>query len=299
MSEERRRNDKQPDPEFVSRLEWQLRSEFRREHAFEIRSRRRVWLRAAATVVLSLALGFATATAAQQIDDRNAGRYLRMEAEGQLELAELRVRWAAEMIDELAGQLEPEDLRRMQWDLQQVRWDRDQLALQLEEINAVGAKVRRELTAPTVGGRDFVSAHLQHELRRTELFATMLRDEVGRQQDADTVASLRAEMEQLASQRKRVGKELELRAAFLAGSISAEQILSRQRVERATARLAAARSRIDRILRWQQDLQQRHLRGEADRRDLLAADYELAAARLDSRLARFEMRAAGTPTRPQ
>jgi hypothetical protein len=296
MSNERSQQDHRPDPEFVDRLEWQLRSQLRREREFEARTRRRGWIRAAATVVLSLAFGYATAIAAQQLGDRGEARYLRIAAEGQLELAEMRVRWIAETLQELAGRSDPDDYRTLQFELQQASWDRDDMQRQLEEINAAGGEIRQELTAPLVGGRDFVSERLEGEQQRAGLRIAMMQDARDRNTEPDNDAMFRAELRQLVEEQSRIGAELDLRADFLTGRISGDEIVRQQRRELARERLAAAQSRVDEITRWQS----RVARGSSDgdegsprAREMRAVEYELAAARLDLRLARFELRMAG------
>ncbi len=58
-----------PDPDFVSRLEWQLGSEYRRQQRFDengaSKSPRFSWLRTAALILVSLSLGVAGVNATQ------------------------------------------------------------------------------------------------------------------------------------------------------------------------------------------------------------------------------------------
>jgi hypothetical protein len=291
MSEQEGRHSTEPDPEFVDRLEWQLRGEMRRAREFAARSRRRGWIRAAALVVLSVAIGFATATFAQQIEDREQARYLMMELEGRLDLANLRV----QMLQEFAldqGTTDPDERRQLELQAQLAQWEMRRLALDYEEARATGAPPRDELTAPLVRGRDFVTERLEIELARTgdehdRIGAVALRD---RGDDGPGAAELRYRLGEIEEERRRLDHQIELRRQFLRGEVTAGQILRRTEGVEAENRLRAAQTRVRVLDDHRAYVEERVARGEEDARALRAVEYQRREALLELRLARFEAR---------
>jgi hypothetical protein len=284
-------HDDRPDPQFVERLEWQLRSEVRRQDRFAPPARSRRALRSASTVLLSLLVGFATATAAQQIGDRRNAGYLRLQAEGAVELAEIRVRFVQEMLEaaEARADTDAHDPRYMRWELRQAQWDLERARLQVEEIDATHESPRDDLVAPLVAGRDFVRERLELERAMLEARAEMVRGEATPRGAVDSRAGMEHEVARVEAQIARIDADLDLRARFLGGAASGEQILRTQRAEQAQARLSLAESRIEEGAARLAGVRQRQARGQADTVDVRAAEFELAAARLDARLARLDV----------
>lgn len=288
--------DGRPDPKFVEQLEWQLRSEVRRHERFRPVRRSRGTRRLVVTVLLSLLVGFATATAAQRIGDRHDARYLRQQAEGAVELAEMRLHFVQEILDEAAarGDADADDPQYLAWDRRRAQTDVERARLQLEEIEATNESPRDDLVAPLVAGRDFVLERLELERRMLEDRARMLHvGSEGSEDDPDTRRTVEHEVALVEAQLARVASDIDLRARFLGGAVSGEEVLRSQRADQARARLTIAETRIGQLEPQLEKVRRRHDRGEAGTKELRAAEYQLAVARVEARLARLDMQAGG------
>jgi outer membrane protein TolC len=136
------------------------------------------------------------------------------------------------------------------------------LQLQLEEIRITGLEPRNELSAPRVGGRDFVSERLRVDMSITE---AVLVAEHERQRDADKrfqvgmadgvdVASAQTRVVEVEAAIDTFRRKLDIRQKFLAGSVDAIETELRvleaeaeQRTKSLAPRLALARKDVERV----------------------------------------------------
>src|SRR5512135_1872816 len=168
---------REPDVQFVERLEWQLASELRRSGRLKKDTPRIAVPRpvfAVAVLAGSLLAGVAAVKAAELVHDSWRKKIEVARAETEVRLREARLetqrKQAALVHERYAVGLvaEGDDLEAMTaqekagLDLERARLDRD-------EVKRSGAPPRDELYAPLVGGPDFVGERLRLDRRETEM----------------------------------------------------------------------------------------------------------------------------------
>src|SRR5688500_7131150 len=148
----------EPDPAFLDHLEWQLRTELRREARFAPREVAPAWrrLKTAALIAASLALGGATVVAAERVQQSREAEILAAQAQVRIDLQRSRSELAAKRLADasmrvgagIATQAELERAEQVQTsELARLR----RLALDLAEVELSGREPRDELDAPLVG----------------------------------------------------------------------------------------------------------------------------------------------------
>jgi len=210
----------QPDPEFLAHLEWQVRTEARRESRFAKPAPAIGWrrLRAAAVLVLALGLGAGGVFAAQ-------------------ELADARLRMATQERDELrasfeAGAIGAGECAQAERERQQLEHARARLLNEAAEVAQTGREPSDRISAPLVGGRDFVRERL--ELAASDARARMQgaeerkalaeeRHAAGVTTDTD-LSEAGQRCKQALGLQKLLERRLALRAAFLDGRSSALEV---------------------------------------------------------------------------
>ena len=190
-----------------------------------------------------------------------------LSAEVHLELAQAEEQDAHDRLSEVqrlhqASAASDESLARAGAELSEARADRGRRALDLLETQETGEPPRRELAAPRVGDRDFVTERLRIELdlatarsvQREQAHARLeALWKAGTVSDDDRERS--ATDVKVAQARKRVvAQRLELRRAFVAGELQRNRIdvlAMLVEVQAATqigeTRLAAARKKLKRV----------------------------------------------------
>lgn len=283
---------------FLSRLEWQLRSEFRRQEAFYSNGDRLRRFRRLLIPIAALAVGFAAATATQRYSDSGREELLLAQARATIELTEARWQLAREYQDEWFEK-NPDDpevelgLAHSQMELNQIERDLRRAQFDLREIEESGVAPRNKLTDPVINGTDYVSMRLRlgldSSLERLSLieqdFARFLREPPI---DAEEIQVKDFEMEvaRVRSTANRVRERLRLREAFLNGQLSAQEVAIQSELADASERLHNAQSR-------RQTLQdQLHLfqteAGELTHLQFKEARFELTQAEVEERLAVLE-----------
>ncbi|MFC1627621.1 hypothetical protein ACFL3H_00735 [Gemmatimonadota bacterium] len=243
----------EPTSEFIARLEWQVRSTLSRRDRFSMPTRRPVQqvMKMAALLLLSIFLGAAGVATADQVQESRARELLLQRIDFEMQLAGaqlqlLRTR-VSEIRDQVEGGLAHEAvLRTATFEMRGAELHYTRLQLDREEISLSGREPQQNVSAPRIGGRDFVSERLELEIARTsdecelveagltrtrELIEQgMLNRSESLEQEA-ALSSLKLHLRYLTSLH-------DLRAQFLEGKIS------RDKVEQ-EALLAEAESRLD------------------------------------------------------
>jgi hypothetical protein len=227
-------NKHEPDPRFVDSLEWQLGRELRRMKTDTARRPALRRLKLTGLVLVSVALGAAAMAASQQIQDSWRRELLESRLEVQLRMARQRLdmqRNAVGPIRERVEQGLQTDRELAQLDLQITEAEAEAriLELKLDEVRRSGREPLDELSAPLVGGRDFVSerievrmdvvgSHLDLVRRAAERTRQRVEQGIIHEREARAfnlqVMEVELELDDLAGQ-------LEVRRAFLDSEISA------------------------------------------------------------------------------
>lgn len=299
--------DHTPDPEFVSRLEEQLQSEYRRRQRFDEEDRsprhRYAWLRTAALVVVSLFVGAAGVKAAQHFENSWRKELLLARAEASAELAQARLQMSREMLDEVvkrvdAGLAEQQEQGYAELQVKQAEADLERMEIDRDEIRISGSSPRQELSAPLLKGRDFVSRRLQIEmdllLERKGLVLQELEKVTKRHEagvaDEIGVAYAEQELKTIEQEADRIRQSLLLRRAFLNGELTARQTELQEMLLQAQTRSRIAQSRLDAHRLEMEHATRAYEAGTASKLDLRQFEFQYKAAETEARLAEMEVR---------
>jgi len=262
-----------PTGDFREHLEWEVVSAFRRQQRSNASRHTRSlhWLRAAAVVIVSAALGASATLASAQIRTDARRDSLLNAARADATLAATRVQIArAELADVTrkvsAGVVDASEQASAQTELRWMEAMAARVQYNIEEITAGGQAPRDDLTAPLVKGRDFVKDRLQLDLavaqqqltkRESALSESERRVRAGVESDLmrldaeGSVMRARANLAVLA-------ERLNLRQEFLQRGTSADALARKldefqlqQDVMVGQSELSAARARLDLVERQQ------------------------------------------------
>jgi len=225
----------EPDPNFVTNLEWQLGSELRRQQRAGVPQRKSIRLLKIAGLMLgSVALGAAAMQASQQLGEAWRKELLETRLEVQLELAQQRTQMQIETLGMSRERVEQglqddRELEYLEFQMAQAVTDARIIELELEEIRQSGREPLGKLSSPLVNGRDFVSERIQARLQ----LARRHLDLVQRQQqhvqdmaDAGTASDNDVRGQQLATleaerQLRMLEDQLQVRRSYLDSKITA------------------------------------------------------------------------------
>ena len=241
-----------PTPEFRDHLEEEVVRAFRHESRFAQNHRRRSlqWMRAAAVVLVSVAIGATAGLAPAQMRDSARRDSLLESAKAELQLAALRLQLARDNLADVkrkvdVGVLGPSSLMNAEMELRamEARTRREQL--DIEEIGATAQPPRNDLNAPLIDGRDFVKDRLQLEALAAQQRLTAAE---AAQVDAERRAKVGAgtelsrldagnEVERARATLGLLAKRLELRQEFVDKGTPVEQL--QRQLELAEARFEA------------------------------------------------------------
>lgn len=292
-------HEHEPAPDFVERLEWQIRREVRRQDRFEPQRPplwRRRWLRTAALVVLSVLAGYAGATAAQDAAERRERELLELQSRNRLDMAELQLRFADDQLGQLrrlarsgdAGA--QEQLRNAQLQRRSVEQEAEVAHLDLEELRATGRPPRHDLVAPLVGGRDLVRARLELRLdamqvQHVDLLPWVADAKVGvatGTPDSFEVAYRQFQLERMEREMAFLRRSLELRDRFLRGELDEAATLARRELLEARMQVEGIEDELE-LARLRLEAIDRADDGEGDpgeQATRIQAEYQVEIAQL-------------------
>lgn len=297
-----------PNPEFVNHLEWELKSIIRRQEstngtpyaARRIRPRSMTML---ALAIVSMFIGGAgTYAATRSIDGRAAALYI-ARAEAMLEIAQTQLQHFTSELSRVQGLAEQglitqRELRQVEAQYVDAEAETETRRLDLDETTLSGKAPNDALSAPLVGGRDFVTQRMNARRRPMQLRLDVLNDEAQRiQKLADTgVATERelktAQMPMLAAtgELAELEQRVELRASFLTGELSAKEVeLEGMRRTAETARQAAAHH-VELLAEQHKRMADLSERGMVSNAELQKAEAALLTASKQVELADLELR---------
>jgi hypothetical protein len=279
-----------PSPEFRERLEWELVHAFRREQRLDDNRRRTLRrMRAAAVIVVCIAIGATAGFAPAQIRDGARRDSLLQSARGDLDLAMLRLQLARENLADIQRKVDAgvlgesslagavSELRTMEAKIMRARYD-------TEEIAATSQSPRDDLNSPLVNDRDFVKDRLQLDLLAAQQRLTAA--EQGR------ATALRKILSGVTMSSTRLDAEGELvRARALMEELATKLKLREEFVQKGTA-VQELQRRLDALqLRIEAEASQRLLLLERERLALLEKQFSVGAVdELEVMKARLEVR---------
>ena len=293
MGEEHR-----PDPQFLSRLEWQLSTELRRQERFSQRNGGQSWTRripwkGIGLVGLSILVGWAGAIAAGHLQGDSWRKDLWMARSTiALELAQIRLEFTQEGVEE-----EKEStlenyfiaLGELLGDKHKVRMAK----LDLEEVQASGDRPQSELVAPLVYGRDFVSERIQCEMQRIQeeidrdhRYVEAVERERG---EVDPFSHLDEALQQRNEEIDKNRRLLTLRSAFLEGKMSPSEVEARSQLREAEERRNNLESQLQLATRQLIQVREALEEGRGSEINLKIAEFELKTIAAKARLAQSEV----------
>lgn len=249
----------EPDRQFADNLEWQIGGEIRRRNR-AVANVRPLWTlaRTAALVVVSMGLGAAAMGASAHIEQSSRTEALTASLQVRLDVARQRLEVAGSEIERVEerirlGTAMPIERQSARLFVAESEAEVRRLELQLDEVNRSGREPRDDLSAPRVGGRDFVSERLvlaadaarqRLEAIGAEIRAQQLRVDVGtmRSFELDGARLTLAEAEDHLAV---LQGSLRVREQFLAGELSAAEAERRGLIVEAQARATTARRRVE------------------------------------------------------
>ena len=226
----------QPDPEFVSNLEWQVRTALRREHRFAepVESRSGGRMKIATLVLVSALFGAGGVVVKDEVQEARRTEILLAEVEGEQRLAEMemeivRIQLADVQERHENGLVSEEALLNALAQLRRVELHLDRLGLNEQEIRATGREPRDDLAAPLVRGEDLVTERLQLDvsaaleelgLAQAQLARMQELQESGMAAEEDVLHALTG-VEQIQAHVDAIQRKIELREEVLEGRMSA------------------------------------------------------------------------------
>lgn len=295
----------EPDTQFMDRLEWQLKSEFRRREHLKPAPGRIAVPRSVAVLGLAagiLLLGMAATKAADLIKDswRKKIEVARLETDVKIKRAFLELKKG--IVDEAEkqfslGLVSDDTVLTAKLGAERSASDLEKSVLEFEEVKASGEAPRNELYAPLVGGRDFVGERLEvaKKVAHFDLDWRRARERTLRQQVSTGVrpkSALDAFQASLTVQEaaiEDIEKRLDLRRRLLAGEITAEELEIQARMSAAEKDLKEARSAMELMQTRLEDLRAKEAAGMITRDEVEVAQVSLDVAQAKADLALQEI----------
>lgn len=228
----------QPAPEYLSHLEWQIRTSLRRKDRFALPMNRSDGARArmAFLVILAGFLGAGAVIATDEVQESRAQEVLLVRVQGQMRIAALQLEMARTNLDDMRrrydqGLLGREQLMGAELPVRDAEAHLATLRLDEEEIRSSGGAPQNEISAPPVQGRDFVTERLLLQLASAQERLANVEERLDWMQDAvDAGVLAPAEVDQfrpplveMESEISRMHQRIALRQRFLSGEVSARE----------------------------------------------------------------------------
>jgi hypothetical protein len=278
----------QPDPEFVTHLEWQVRTALRREKRFAqpVESRSGGRMKIVTLTLVSALLGAGGVVVKDEVQEARQQELLLAEVQGNQRLAELEMELVMNQYEEAedhyqAGLVPRDAILSARLALLRAETRLQRLQLNEEEIRATGRAPRDEISAPLVRGQDLVTERLELErsVAMEELNVAQAQlDRIQERYESGVVGNTELmdgmiPVRQAESRVREMERWMELRGQVLEGLISGEA------AER-EAELSQVRGELDVLEQaWEKAAQQ--LRAMEERVGQgLAGESELLSARL-------------------
>ena len=254
----------QPDPEFISHLEWQVRTSLTRGNRFSLPAPRNGKGRARMIllVVLSGFLGAGAVMAKGEVQESRAQGVLLIRVQGQQRIAALQLEVALAILNDIReqygeGLISRGQLIGAELPVREAEAHLMRLRLDEEEIRKSGKPPQNDISAPRVGGRDYVTERLvvqmataQERLSSVEERLAWMEEEVESgvvgPEFAEQFRTPIAEMEaEIAGMQERVA----LRQRYVAGDLTAGEAETALEITDAESQLQRHRLAHERLSR--------------------------------------------------
>jgi hypothetical protein len=295
----------EPDSQFLERLEWQLSSEFRRTNRLKSSVGRIAVPRRVVTVSLMVGVlmtGVAVMKAADYIKDSRQKRVEIARVEAEVRIKEAHLESAQEMgkrakMQFSNGLIRDEEYLVMKLGADRAMLDLKRSLLNLDEVKMSGEIPRNELSAPLVGGCDFVSERLQIEKEEMALDLELSGRRLGRikqlvEKDLIQGVQLEAIQAEIAARKVMVDNtqhRLDLRKRFIAGEITAREVEIKDRKAVVEKNLQLAQSKVDSLKEQLKRLKSLEAKGVITPSESKELEYALTAAEAELQLATLEI----------
>jgi hypothetical protein len=161
-------DSQEPRPEFVSHLEWQLRTALQRGNRFSdpVQPSLGGKMKIMVLVLASALMGAGGVVVREEVQENRAQEILLTEIEGRLRLAGVELELVRAQLLEVEGLFETgavdeEALQSAQVQVREAEVEYARLSLDREEVLISGKKPNDEISAPLLRGRDFVTERLR------------------------------------------------------------------------------------------------------------------------------------------
>jgi outer membrane protein TolC len=280
----------EPRHEFVSNLEWQIRTSYQRQDRFAepVKGNLGGKMKIGVLVLASALMGAGGVVVKDGVQEARAQEILVARISAELRMAELEAEFVQNRLLETerqyeAGVVTKDAVESARVAAVEAEENLERLRLDLEEVQLSGKEPRNEVSAPLVEGRDFVSERLVTEEAIASAWAELVFQQLERVQDlhqagvigeADLTEGLLA-LEEAEAQVASIRSRMDFRRRFLDGVITAQEAdlaLERAEVE---AEIELLRGNLDAALSRYTELEERVQVGAIHPSELERARLEL------------------------
>jgi outer membrane protein TolC len=261
-------------------------------------------------VLLSAFLGAGAVWATEQVQDQRLQEVLLARIEGQLRIAQLQVEVVGLALEEARreydqGLIGEEALLSAQLRYHEAEMQVARLRLDSHEVRATGREPQGDISAPLVGGRDFITERLQLQVAFAQEHLATLEKRVNRTQTLVEVGALSTEslgdlmlaMEEALYSLEMIQERMALRQRFLKEGMTAEEAeVELQRVE-AFRRLEVQTQAYENARQHFQRIEDLVERGLAPQSELAQARIQFLQLELELELVHRTMEALGSGIR--
>lgn len=302
------RDKHEPEDAFVERLEWQITGEVRRRNrpapapAWWLPSRARTVAAALALVVVSMGVGGAVVAAAYQAQTNEQRDLLAASYARRIDLAQQRLGLAMELGQTAErkasmGIASGEDRLEARLKVAEAQSQLNSLKLQFEEVRLTGRDPVNDISAPLVGGRDFVSERLRAEMAATEVAVDVAKT---RLRDAQTKFSVgvadrlaldvaQEQVTEVSVAVDAIHHKMDIRQHFVKGDIDAVQADLRVLEGEAEQRRQTIMPKLELAQKQLANLQQKLQVGAAQRVEVAEATLRVQQLNLDLAKANMDL----------
>lgn len=228
--------DHQPTPEYLSHLEWQIRTSLRRADRFALPMNQNGGTRArmALLVILAGFLGAGAVVATDEVQQSRAQEVLLVRVQGQQRIAALQLDMARTNVDEMRrqydqGLLSREQLMGAELPVRDAEAHLAMLQLDEEEIRSSGRAPQNEISAPLVRGRDFVTERLLLQVATAQGRVSIVEERLDWMQKAadagllslEELERFRPPLGEMEAEISGIQQRIALRRRFVYGELSA------------------------------------------------------------------------------
>jgi len=304
----------EPRPEFVSHLEWQLKTALQREHRFAEPVKPQIGgkMKIGALVLASALMGAGGMAVGNEVQEAKAQEIRVLEAEGRVEMANLEleiVRSQFADIDRLfeSGMVDEESVLEARVMVAQAEMSLAVAQIDLEELRLTGRAPDDDLTASLVDERDFVTERLTHEERAAQEWYQMAFRRYIRMQELYEIGAVeRRDLSEAELAVRESEGQLELletrltqRHQFLAGEITTEAAELDWEAQEAESRIKVLEGLLDTTLQELRSVEERSEAGMVQEVEVRQSRLELMRVELELEMARLRLehiRAGGGDT---